>query len=275
MMWERQDWAVATVTFVLGMLIDLVPPHRPAITDDRVVGYPLVEQHVPNWMLFLLLALSFAIAAAAMRFAKYRSEPLLRAMFSALALAMVVTVVVKKLVGRPRPNFVALCEWDGSACRASRAHRYAAYQSFPSGHTSTSFAVLGVPALLLLRASRGAGLASCMASALPLCAAALVGVSRIRDYYHHADDVVAGAIVGMAAAAAAVYTARGPAPRRGLRGGESLLGHARSLSLPAMRRASSGGSVGSDTDEPFTADPLLDHHGAGADVAANAGFAAV
>lgn len=66
--------------------------------------------------------------------------------------------------------------------------------SFPSGHTFGAVAV----AVSLLFHYKKAGIAA-------LCAAALMAFSRLYLYVHYPSDVLAGALLGLAAAVAANY----------------------------------------------------------------------
>ncbi|HHV93702.1 MAG TPA: phosphatase PAP2 family protein [Firmicutes bacterium] len=97
--------------------------------------------------------------------------------FAALAGSSLVSHIVKRLVNRPRPIFrldhirtfnVPICAY-----------------SFPSGHTTASFAV-GVSYALAFPAY----------STLWLLWAALVGWSRIYVGVHYPSDVLAGGLVG-------------------------------------------------------------------------------
>ncbi|HEY4200234.1 MAG TPA: phosphatase PAP2 family protein [Devosiaceae bacterium] len=96
-----------------------------------------------------------------------------------------VTNLLKRIIGRGRPEVFAAdgvfslsfwsMEWD--------------FQSFPSGHTTTAFALAMVIAFLSPRWFWPA-----------VVVAVLVGVSRIGLGVHYASDVVAGAVIGVAGA---------------------------------------------------------------------------
>merc|ERR1719319_1079827 len=60
------------------------------------------------------------------------------------ALAEFVTNILKIYVGRPRPNFFALCEWRDGKCHANEHDARNAYKSFPSGHSSSAFSTFGL-----------------------------------------------------------------------------------------------------------------------------------
>ena len=98
-----------------------------------------------------------------------RDEKMDRLLFSssAIGVTMMTTIVIKKATGRLRPN--------GENRR-----------SFPSGHTSGSFAVAAVVDELYGE----------KAGAPAFLIAGLVGVHRIHDNEHWLTDVIAGAALG-------------------------------------------------------------------------------
>jgi len=131
----------------------------------------------------------------------------------ALALTAAVTQVVKLTVGRPRPDILDRCQPPAGisdppyklsnftiCTQTNMAIMQDGFRSFPSGHSSTSFAGLGFLAFYLagklhLFDSRGhAGKA--WISVAPFIGAALVAISRTMDYRHHWHDVLVGAILG-------------------------------------------------------------------------------
>ncbi|KAF2577155.1 hypothetical protein F2Q68_00002567, partial [Brassica cretica] len=87
-----------------------------------------------------------------------------------------------------------ICHGDKSVIREG-------HKSFPSGHTSWSFAGLGFLSLYLsgkIQAFDGKGhVAKLCIVILPLLVAALVGISRVDDYWHHWQDVFAGGLLGL------------------------------------------------------------------------------
>ncbi|KAJ1860389.1 hypothetical protein LPJ57_006706, partial [Coemansia sp. RSA 486] len=75
------------------------------------------------------------------------------------------------------------------------------FRSFPSGHTSLAFA--GMTYLMYFLAGKlhifdrqGHTYKSFVVFA-PLLVAAIVGATRVSDYWHHPSDVIAGALIGL------------------------------------------------------------------------------
>nr|XP_019707160.1 putative lipid phosphate phosphatase 3, chloroplastic isoform X2 [Elaeis guineensis]XP_019707161.1 putative lipid phosphate phosphatase 3, chloroplastic isoform X2 [Elaeis guineensis]XP_019707162.1 putative lipid phosphate phosphatase 3, chloroplastic isoform X2 [Elaeis guineensis] len=126
----------------------------------------------------------------------------------------VITDALKDAVGRPRPDFYWRCFPDGKElydrvtgnviCHGERSLLKDGHKSFPSGHTSWSFAGLGFLALYLsgkIKAfdQRGHVAKLCIVF-LPLLVACLIGISRVDDYRHHWQDVFAGGLLGIVVA---------------------------------------------------------------------------
>lgn len=110
---------------------------------------------------------------------KYVSTALLA--LESFALASLVTRIPKTLVGRERPD-----NWQGDGPFAFNGPLHGT--SFPSGHTTASFAVASVIATQF-RDSKWIPIAA-------YSVAGLAGISRIYDNKHWLTDVVAGATIG-------------------------------------------------------------------------------
>ncbi|CAL1704474.1 unnamed protein product [Somion occarium] len=131
-----------------------------------------------------------------------------------LALTGSVTQIVKITVGRPRPDVIARCiPIPGSAdpqyglstvdvcTQTDLSILDDGWRSFPSGHSSLSFAGLGFLSLYVagkvhLFDRRGHAPKAWLAIT-PLCGAALVAISRTMDYRHHWQDVLVGSALGL------------------------------------------------------------------------------
>jgi len=122
----------------------------------------------------------------------------------AIASTITVTNTFKNLVGRPRPDFLDRCQplisatnpsvftLSTSALCTRTTFLKDGYRSFPSGHSSISFAGLGFLTLFIagrlnVLDTRGQVWKTVIALA-PLVAAGIIAISRLMDnrYSHHA-----------------------------------------------------------------------------------------
>lgn len=161
----------------------------------------------------LLVWNAVVVAPRARSFHKQHSAVLGLAI--SLILASFLTDIVKNTVGRPRPDLIARCKPAAGTpqnalvgldvCTETDHHTlHDGWRSFPSGHSSFSFAGLGYLALFLagqlriFRDRRDLGRALvCLA---PLVGAALVAISRCQDYRHDVYDVCVGTALGLVVA---------------------------------------------------------------------------
>jgi len=130
-----------------------------------------------------------------------------------LCLTGAFTQAIKITVGRPRPDILDRCKPDAGTvdpefglstsaiCHQPDLHILKdGFRSFPSGHSSLSFAGLTFLSLYIagkmhLFDTRG-HTHKAWISFLPLLGAALVAISRTMDYRHHWQDVLAGSLLG-------------------------------------------------------------------------------
>lgn len=126
-----------------------------------------------------------------------RTRRAARVLVGVLAVTAILVFAIKQMVGRVRP---CNCLAD-----VSPPYRAPTDFSFPSGHASGSFAFCVFLAVVLVKTTPASAsvrerlLRQLAAGALVLLAA-LVGLSRIALGVHFPGDVVAGAILGSAAA---------------------------------------------------------------------------
>ncbi|KAJ9203081.1 hypothetical protein DTO166G4_7865 [Paecilomyces variotii] len=133
----------------------------------------------------------------------------------ALTLSSFITDVIKNAVGRPRPDLISRCKPEkGTAehllvtfkvCTQTNLHILdEGWRSFPSGHSSFSFAGLGYLSLFLAGQMHvlrpGTDLGRFLISLVPLMGAALIAMSRLADYRHDVYDVSCGTLLGLVVA---------------------------------------------------------------------------
>ena len=185
---------VVTVLFVLGMLVIDAPSTRAverlphwivsffdSITDYGKSGYVLW----PLGVLFLVLAALPPLASRMQQ--RVLAALMVRAgfLFTAVAVPGLFDTTVKRLIGRARPLV-------GGSLDPTLFHPFAwrsDYASLPSGHATTSFALMVAISSLWPRART-----------YVLIYALMIAVSRVVVTAHYPTDVAMGALVGIVGA---------------------------------------------------------------------------
>ncbi|KXG47087.1 Phosphatidic acid phosphatase type 2/haloperoxidase [Penicillium griseofulvum] len=131
----------------------------------------------------------------------------------AQGLAFVITQALKTACGKPRPDLIARCQpaadskdlfpglSNSTICTGDPALLTDGFRSWPSGHSSSSFAGLVYTSLWLggklhVMDNRGEAWKALLVM-VPLLAASLIAVSRIMDARHHPFDVITGSMLGV------------------------------------------------------------------------------
>ncbi|KAF7714415.1 Uncharacterized protein PECH_001355 [Penicillium ucsense] len=133
------------------------------------------------------------------------------------SLAFVITQVLKNACGKPRPDLIDRCQprpgshdllvyglSNSTICTGDPKLIKDGFRSWPSGHSSSSFAGLFYTSLWLggklhIMDNRGEAWKSFLVM-VPILAATLIAVSRIMDARHHPFDVITGSLLGIACA---------------------------------------------------------------------------
>ena len=181
--WDQRDWtkfgvfvaAEGGLIFADQSVKDFFQSHR--TKNETYISRNYLE-HFGAEHSFIVMSGILAYGVLA-KDKKYVSTALLA--LESFALASMVTRIPKTLVGRERPD-----NWEGNGPFSFKGP--GGGNSFPSGHTTASFAVASVIATQF-RDSKW----------IPITAysvAGLAGLSRIYDNKHWLTDVVAGATVG-------------------------------------------------------------------------------
>lgn len=182
---------------MLLMMISYVLLDRPLALFCRTLNPDVMK--VFGWITELGISTGYLIGFAALfvyfKFFRRRELAANRALFvfTAVALSGVIINLIKPVVGRLRPKM--LFEADLYGFEPLRIGYE--YNSFPSGHATTVFALAAALALLFPRWR------------LPLSVfAAAVGFSRIVIGSHYLSDVMAGAYMGIMTVYALAFLCR-------------------------------------------------------------------
>ncbi|KAL6539013.1 Lipid phosphate phosphatase 2 [Orobanche minor] len=216
---HKHDWLILMLLVVTEVVLNVIEPFHRFVGEDMMTDlkYPLKDNTIPLWAVPLIaIILPFTVILVVYFIRKDvcdLHQAVLGLLFSVL-ITGVLTDAIKDAVGRPRPDFFWRCFPNGRGgfhnvtgdvqCTGSRSVIREGHKSFPSGHTSWSFAGLGFLAWYMCGKikvfdRRGHVAKLCIIFA-PLLLAALVGVSRVDDYWHHWQDVFAGGLLGLTVA---------------------------------------------------------------------------
>ncbi|KAJ2787631.1 hypothetical protein GGI15_000593 [Coemansia interrupta] len=214
------DYVVLAAMAVLwGLISKITPFHRDFSLTDKTIQYPHKPDSVPFYAAVLLCCVApLAVILTWTAFVRRSFHDMNAGVLGlgiSLVLNMMITNSVKNLAGRLRPDFIARCNLDPattvepaiglltSAVCAPTDHKVFldGMRSFPSGHTSFSFAGLTYLSLWLAGhlhiGDRRGRVYKSFVVLVPELAALLIGVSRTKDYRHHWQDVLAGALLGV------------------------------------------------------------------------------
>ncbi|KAF3326640.1 lipid phosphate phosphatase 2-like protein [Carex littledalei] len=213
------DWVILVALIVTDVLLNVIEPFHRFVGRDMMTDlrYPMKSNTVPIWAVPIYAVIGPMLIITGIYFKKRNvydfHHAILGLLFSVLITA-VLTDAIKDGVGRPRPDFFWRCFPDGIdkydnvtlgvICHGEKSVIKEGHKSFPSGHTSWSFAGLGFFSWYLagkLKAFDRKGHVGklCLVIA-PLLLAAMVAVSRVDDYWHHWQDVFTGGFLGLTVA---------------------------------------------------------------------------
>ncbi|PIA60290.1 hypothetical protein AQUCO_00300058v1 [Aquilegia coerulea] len=191
---HMHDWIILLLLVVIEIVLNVIEPFYRFVGEDMMTDlkYPLKSNTVPVWSIIAVL-LPFAVFPVYYFYKRdvYDLRHAILGLLFSVLITGVLTDAIKDAVGRPRPDFFWRCFPNGTdlydpvtknvACTGEKGVIKEGHNSFPSGHTS-------------LFDRRGHVAKLCLVF-LPLLVAALVGVSRVDDYWHHWQDVFAGTTV--------------------------------------------------------------------------------
>jgi len=193
--------------------LENVEPFQRKILPDEIwiYRYPVKPSYVPVSVLWPLVTivptLIFIVNYIFTRHSKDLKAAVLGHTLS-FGLNGVLIDIIKITVGRPRPDFFYRCFPDGvmnseMICTGEYFSVQDGRKSFPSGHSSFSFATLGYLSFYLMgklkifsEGGRGKSI-RLIVCFLPMVAAMLVAISRTMDYHHWKEDVGIGSMIGL------------------------------------------------------------------------------
>ncbi|KAJ6496543.1 phosphatidic acid phosphatase type 2/haloperoxidase [Mycena vitilis] len=214
------DWLITLALAAVFFSLDKVHGFRRqfSLEDTSIRHTFAVHERIPDLALYMIAIVAPIVLQAGINLLTIRSwwdlHNNLLGLILGLAMTGSITQFTKLTVGRPRPDLIDRCQpipgsvdpiygvSNASICTTplDSALMLDGFRSFPSGHSSLSFAGLGFLAFYLagklhLFDNRGYA-AKAWVSLVPFAGAALVAISRTMDNRHHWQDVLVGAILG-------------------------------------------------------------------------------
>jgi len=240
---------LAIILTIIGIEIDnhVEPYHAYFVERDPSLSYPFMKPAISDGTLIVIsLVIPFVIILAlqlSTKFLKYEHEQKLLDFFVSQAgliqsfgITFFLSNALKLIFGRKRPNFFAYCDYKGFRtamstgnftdynsqtipgnpgsemyCSADLGDLLDSQFSFPSSHSSLSFAGLGYLSYFIHmlffthRTKKDWFHLKTIVFIFPLFSAVVVCATRTRDYYHNFDDILAGAVLGFLIASFIFY----------------------------------------------------------------------
>lgn len=212
---HKHDWLILILLVLVEIILFIIHPFYRFVGQDMMTDlkYPMKDNTVPVWavpMYAVLLPIAVFLLFYIRRNDVYDLHNSVLGLLFSVLITAVITDALKNATGRPRPDFFWRCfpdgidkydKWGNVACHGNESDIREGHKSFPSGHTSWSFAGLGFLSFYLsgkIKAfDRRGHVAKLCLVFLPLLAASLVAISRVDDYWHHWQDVFTGGLIGV------------------------------------------------------------------------------
>ncbi|KAK1922989.1 phospholipid metabolism-related protein [Papiliotrema laurentii] len=215
------DWLLAALLWGVLAILNKSGGHKRefSLNDISIQHSHAVHERVPPFLLGIISAgIPLAILVPLSLFigkSRWDTHNAVIGLFMSYTMTGVVTQIIKMSVGRPRPDLIARClPREGAAdhpvfglstveiCTSTnKLVLDDGFKSFPSGHSSLSFAGLGFLSLYLagkmhLWDVKGHRTRAWFALS-PLLGGIMVAISRTEDNRHHWQDVLVGSLLGL------------------------------------------------------------------------------
>lgn len=216
--YHLRDWIVIIICIILDAILNVIHPFYRFVGQNNIERYPHKKNTVPLWSVPIIAVLIPSTVFLGYWIKRRDTRDFHQAvlgLLTAVAVTAVFTDAIKDGVGRARPDFFSRCFPDGNdqygpppfyevLCHGDPASIREGHKSFPSGHSSWSFAGLGYLSFYLAGKlaffDRRGYSSRILIVFLPLLVAAMVAVSRVSDYLHHWQDVTVGGLMGLSIA---------------------------------------------------------------------------
>ncbi|EAY14592.1 PAP2 superfamily protein [Trichomonas vaginalis G3] len=215
--WQKIDGTngvIAIISCLLwGGLWVLKPTPLYVPPNDSGSSFPKDEKNIlPTAIMGGVLAAVFVVVFIAAwllskffpkYFADFNGWTFLWAFVAAEGISGFTVSIFKNYVGRTRPDLYSICgsqeinPSDPSTCPGLSASEFKdQFRSWPSGHSQTAMSGFVIIAFFVQRIIKSKNLVGTFCGSLFIILAIWCGATRIRDYKHRPDDVLAGFFVG-------------------------------------------------------------------------------
>ena len=194
---EKRWWETVAGTVVLlaaALVFDrqislwaqaLPQPIRDALAEITPYGESDWILYPAAFLFIITVAVALLVRWRLMRTLLWQFAGLYAFIFVGVGLPSLISTLAKRFIGRGRPSHfddtgLFGMHWNWTDWT---------YQSFPSGHATTAFALAAVVGFISARWFYPA-----------LALASVIGLSRVTEGVHYPSDVVAGALLGLAGA---------------------------------------------------------------------------
>lgn len=207
---DVNNFIVAGIAIILWFCTTLQKPDPLYVPpDDDLSNYPKAKHNTIDmkWVVFIVFAVQGVLALVlyfcAKKFPKYFNEfNFFTVMWTEIMIVCTSNIIInifKSYVGRARPDMYAYCGYNSTyeTCTGIKdSKRRGEFKSWPSGHSACAmsgslFICLFLQKVVRTRLVYWSFVCSCV-----VLFAVFVGASRIRDFRHHTDDVLAGLFIG-------------------------------------------------------------------------------
>ncbi|KAI7905873.1 phosphatidic acid phosphatase type 2/haloperoxidase [Cokeromyces recurvatus] len=215
-----KDWVLVIIMVIVFFSIDrITPSYREfSINDTSIMHTYTVNESVPVWLLIVIAIIVPIVFITVISLGNRKScldfHSGLLGLALSLSMTIMITVIIKVSVGRPRPDMLDRCKpptgienpplqlLNYTVCTAEHdTYKFKdGFKSFPSGHSSFSFAGLGYLSFYLAGKmhlfDEGGHTYKTFIFCFPFLGALLIAITRLHDYRHHWQDVFIGGIIG-------------------------------------------------------------------------------
>ncbi|KAG2271564.1 hypothetical protein Bca52824_066119 [Brassica carinata] len=207
------DWIILVLLGIVIIVLNIMEPFHRYIGPDMLTDltFPLYQDTIPIWAVPIICILVpiciFTVYYYFGRDVYDLHHAILGIGFSCLVTGVTTDSIKMRSVGHDLTSSTDVfpMKFDSVTkdvvCHGVKKIIKEGSKSFPSGHTSWSFAGLTFLAWYLsgkikVFDRRGHVAKLCLVF-LPILVAVLIGITRVDDYWHHWTDVFAGAIIGI------------------------------------------------------------------------------